>query len=661
MITADYETYSDIDIKKVGAAVYAAHPSTEVLSIAYDLANGQGVHIWIPGMSPPQALFNALANGTHIEAHNSGFEFLIWNLVCVPRHAWPWLYPKSVRCSQSKALANGLPAALDKMAVVLNTGAQKGSEGTRLIKKFSKPRKPTKANPSRRILPTDDPLDFNNMLAYNIQDVNTERENSAVIPDLSPSELEVWQTDQVINQRGVHIDREGVEACISIVEQAFSKYTQELQTLTGGAVNSVSEIQKFKKWLADNGSRLAKLDKDHVEAELKSTSVIPEARRALEIRTILGSASVKKLYAMQRYMMADDRIRYVLNWYEGHTGRWTSSGPQFHNFPKAQIDDVAGALRIIKQRDLGIVERLYGDPLNVVAACLRGLITPAPGADFICSDYKSIEAVVLAYLAGEQWRIDLYRRGGQTYETTAAMISGIPLKEILDHKVKTGKHHPLRASMGKIPDLSSGYQGAVGAWKKAGADKFYTTDDEGTIDEKIKRDVNKWRAANKNIVNFWYSIQNTAQDAIQYPGREFTRHGLKFHMDKGALLITLLSGRNLVYQEARISPTGKYGDEIIYKGMVKGHWVDIPTYGGKLTENIVQATARDILAHALVNLEKVGYPVVLHFHDEILSEVLAGTGSVEEVEYIMSSLPEWCRDWAVTAQGGWRGGRFRKD
>ena len=660
MITADYETFSELDLAKVGAAVYAAHPSTEVLSIAYDLENGQGVHVWLPGLGLPDSLFKTLAAGGLMEAHNSGFEFLIWNLVCCMRYGWPQLKPESVRCSQSKALAYGLPAKLETTAQVLQTRDQKDTEGKRLLNKFSKPRKPTKADPSTRIHPIDDSVDFANLIAYNIQDVNTEKAISAALPDLTPTELEVWQLDQKINQRGLHVDRAGIEACISIVEQAFSKYTKELQTITGGAVTSVGQLAKMTAWLNANGGRVNGLTKDDIPRYLAQPNMPTNCRRVLEIRQKLGSASVKKLYTMLTYAMTDDRIRYILNYYEGHTGRWTSVGPQFHNFPKARIDDVAGALAIIMQRNLDLVEATYGDPLDVIAACLRGLITPSPGAEFICSDYSSIEARVIAYLSGEQWRIDVFEGDGKMYERSAATLSDIPLATILAHKERTGEHHPLRP-LGKLAELASGFQGSVGAWVKFGADKHYTADEWGTVEEKIQIDVNKWRGDSPKVVAFWYGLQNVVQDAICYPGREFTRFGLKICVRNGALFITLLSGRDLVYQNPRISSYGKYGDEIIYKGVVKGQWVDISTYGGKLAENIVQATARDILAHGMMNLEKAGYPVVLHVHDEVIAEVKAGTGSIEEFETIMSTMPDWCRKWVIPAGGGWRGPRFKKD
>lgn len=690
-ITLDFETYSEagyvwIDdvpkalfknnpgIKGVGAAVYAADPTAEALCMAYDLEDGAGVHIWLPGMPNPQNLFDAVSAGATIEAHNAGFEFLIFNLVCVKKYNWPWIYSASMSCSQAKALAFGLPPALKNVAKILGSTEQKDKEGRRLIFKFSVPRKATKAFPGRRIYPKDDPKNFDNMIKYCIQDVNTERDISARIPDLTPFEQKVWQVDQKINQRGVHIDRGALEDCIAVVEQAFNKYTQELQTITGGAVQTVDELDKFKAWLSANECGTVSLDKEHIENML-TWDIPPNVRRALEIRQILGSASVKKLYALKRYLMSDDRIRYLYQYCGAmRTGRFTGRGPQPHNFTKGDEDfNVDAALAVMAYRDLATVEALYGDPLTAVSNCLRGLLTAAPGAELICSDYASIEARVIAYLAGEQWRIDVFESHGLIYEKTASMISGVLFQEFIDHKKRTGKHHPLRATLGKIPELASGFGGSVGAWMQAinksvleskgkiKFEDFYKEDEQGTVENKIKADVTRWRKTSPKIVNLWWTLEAACKDAIQYPGRKFEIYGLTIWVLNGNLHIKLLSGRDLVYQNVRITPYGKYGPEIAYDGIKDHQWVMITTYGGKLVENVVQGIARDILAFGLVNVENAGYPVVLHTHDEIGSEVMADTGSIEEYERIMSTMPAWCANWNVFAHGGWRGHRYRKD
>ena len=685
MIYLDFETYSEagyqwVDnkpkslchgkpgIQGVGAAAYAGHPSTEILSLAYDLNDGAGIRVWIPRMPNPDRNILWATGGTPIETHNSGFEWLIWNLVGVPKYGWVPLPQLYLQCSMAKSLAYGLPAALAKAAGVFSTQEQKDTEGTRLIRKFSIPRAPTKNNPRRRIMPMDDSKDFCNLLSYNRQDVATEITLSVRIPDLIPIEKDIWQVDQIINQRGVYVDRQGVEDCISIVEQTEAKYTQELQTLTGGAVQSVAELQKLTAWLKTRGLAIASLDKANVASILESWRNLPgSCRRALEIRQTLSSSSVKKLYALNRYMMIDNRMRYLFMYHGGHTGRWTGSGPQPHNLPKDGPKDrlawqhggPEGALKIIAHRNLSQIEGMYGDSLKTVAGCLRSLLTAAPGGDLICSDFSAIEAVVLAILAGEQWRIDVFNTHGMIYEKSAALISGVPFEEFMAYKQRTGEHHPLRSKLGKYAELASGYGGSIGAWKKFGAGEYLT-------DIEIKERVDKWRRLSPMIPQFWYTVESEVITAIQYPGRETAYRDIRFVVQEGVLLIKLPSSRNMVYHAPRVDPAIKFGRErlvITYEGVdpKTKQWVRLDTYGGKLTENIVQAVARDILANSMLNLERAGYPIVLHVHDEIAAEVQAGTGSLLEFEEIMSTMPMWARDWPIKAKGGWRGQRYRKE
>jgi DNA polymerase len=328
------------------------------------------------------------------------------------------------------------------------------------------------------------------------------------------------------------------------------------------------------------------------------------------------------------------------------------------------VSAVNNALSIISTGDLSAVENQFGDATAAVAGCLRGLFCAAPGHDLICSDYSAIEAVVLAMLAKEQWRIDVFKTHGKIYEMSAAKISGVAFQEFLDHKERTGNHHPLRKKIGKVSELASGYQGGMGAWKRFGADQHLT-------DQEIKDAIKSWRRESPNIVNFWYGLERAAIAAIQSPGEILSYNGISYQYVKGTLNCRLLSGRILYYHSPLlmpdVTPWGKPVLKISYMGWnsesTKGPigWMRIDTYGGKLCENVVQATARDILTFALVNVEKAGYPAVMHVHDEIVSEVPQGAGSVENFEAIMATLPEWAKGWPIRAAGGWRGKRYRKD
>lgn len=697
----------------VGAPVYAAHPSTEVLSLAYDLKDGAGPRLWVPGCPPPIDLFEHIAAGRLLEAHNSGFEFYIWHYVCAGRMGWPPLPYTLLRCSMAKARALSLPGKLAKLGPILQTDVVK-LDGDRLIKKFSVPRNPTQKDARRRHRPddADQAADAAQLYAYNLGDIAAEAAVSARLPDLSPTECELWLLDQKINFRGVHIDAASVAASVAIVDQATVKYTAELVQITAGAIQTASEIAKTVAWLHGRGVHLDSVDAESVEAALaRPAADIPyDARRVLQIRAALAGSSVKKLYSIGRRVSSDGRIRDMFTYHGAHTGRATGSGAQPQNLPKSgprvqrcpickrhygagldvcpwascrrtsgaffpgsneypnAVGDpcewsagaVVDALEVIAYGRLEYVEAVYGDAIATVSGCLRGLFSAAPGHDFICSDYSAIEAVVLAELAGEQWRIDVFKTHGKIYEKSASMITGVPFEEFIEHKKRTGEHHPQRNKIGKFAELSSGYQGSLNAWLNFGAGEHLT-------DAEIIAAVEKWRAASPNIVQFWYGIEAAAVKAVQYPGTCFSCRDITYGVKDDILFCRLPSGRYLTYHAPRLIPgKTKYGRDVMRLTHMgndqKTHqWARVDTYGGRMVENLVQAVARDILTHALVNVEAAGYPVVMHVHDEIVSEVPAGFGTVEEFEKVMSTLPAWAAGWPVKASGGWRGKRYRKD
>jgi DNA polymerase len=666
MIEIDFETYSEAGytwdagenkwqsitstaphgIGAVGAPAYAEHPSTDILCLAY------GAELWVPGMWPPEELFAHIAAGGLLEAHNSLFEYFIWNYVAVRRYGWPVLPLAQLRCSAAKARAYTIPGKLAEAGRVLGVEHQKIADGDRLIKKFSCPHNPTRTDPRRRIYPDDEPEDAARLYQYCLGDIMAEHDVSAACPALSAEELATWQIDQQINARGVAIDTAAVDSCIRAVERATTRGVIELHEITGGAVRSGSEVARLAAWLTTRGVEVGDL-KEETVSTLLAGELPPEARRALELRQALASASVKKLYAIKRRVSGDGRIRDLFS-YAGalHTGRWAGKGPQPQNLPAIPVEDIDAALA-----------RVAAGDAEPVASCLRGLFIAGPGHDLVCSDYKAIEAVVLAELAGEAWRQDVFRGHGLIYEMSAAKITGTPFIDIVKHKKETGEHHKSRKT-GKIAELSSGYQGSVGAWKKFGADKFMS-------DAEIKNAVDAWRRESPAIVKFWYAMEANAVAAIQNPGQCFEYRGIKLGVARDVLHIGLLSGRHLYYHSPRlrpdVTPWGREVLKISYMGWDSGAatgpkgWNRIDTYGGRLVENCVQAVSRDILAHAMRGLEAAGYPIVLHVHDEIVAEVPEGKGSIEEMEKIMTAMPAWAPTWPVKAVNGWRGKRYRKD
>lgn len=729
----DFETYSEAGfvwndnaqkwecpegaIKKglgvVGAAVYAEHPSTEVISFYYDLKDGRGRRFWRPGMLPPVDLFAHIARGGLIEAWNVGFERWIWEKVCVRKYGWPAMPHAQYRCAMAKARAHALPGALGKSSDVLNLANKKDADGDRLLKKFSVPRNPTAKDKRRRHTPETDPVDGPKLYGYNERDIVAEAEASSRCPDLEGEELDFWLADQAINWRGVQIDVANVRNCIALIDAAHDRYNGELYRLTNGEVARASEVAKLQGWLARYGVVLTSLDEETVDDALKRPDLPQWARRALEIRQAIGSAAVKKVYAMNLQATAAGRLHDLFSYHAARTGRATGNGPQPTNLPnsgpevmlcgacgkhsgvkhkicpwcgvphppnKKPIEwgapAVVDALEVIGARSLELLEYYFHDAMPAISGCLRGLFTAGPGCDLICADYSAIEAVVLAEVAGEQWRREVFQTHGKIYEMSASKITGIPFDEFMRYKKETGQHHPMRKKVGKVAELASGYQGWVGAWKAFGADEFFT-------EQEMKDAILAWRAASPMIVEFWggqqrkipgvgfvpemYGVEGMFVSAVLNPGHTYTYRGFEFTYRGDAVYLKLLSGRYLTYHRPRVTPSDRGGLAISYEGWNTNPkngavgWIRMNTWGGRLTENIVQAVARDILRHAIVNLERAGYGVVLHVYDEIVAEVRKGWGSVEEFEKIMGTMPPWAHDWPIKAAGGWRGERYRKD
>ncbi len=729
----------------VGLAAYAEHPSTVPLMFSYDLKDGVGKRTWLPGMSAPLDLFQYLDGGGLVEAWNVGFEFAIWNKVCVRLYGWPVLRQESTRCAMAKSRAYCLPGSLDNAGAVTGVAIQKDKEGSRLIKKFCIPRNPTAKDKRTRMTIYEEPVDGQSFIEYNRTDIVAEAHVSAVVPDLEGEELEFWKLDQRINQRGVRMDVPGIGNCCAIVEQALEKYNRELYALTGGQVARASELEKCQAWLRERGLFMDSLDADHIEEAIKldnrrrkgithagyirgETPMRDDCRRLLEIRGLVGSAAVKKVFRMRNSVTLAGRLHDLFIYYGARTGRTTGDGPQPTNLPNSgpavylcgcgkhygthtkacpwcgfpappsrkpipdwTLEAAVDALAVIATRSLEVVEHYFGDAMAAVSGCLRALFIASEGCDLICSDYSAIEAVVLAMIAGEQWRIDVFRTHGKIYEASAAAITGTPFAEFMRHAGYTdaemafpdwytrkpaakGSHHPLRKTIGKVAELASGYQGWVGSWIAFGADEFMD-------EEAMKKAILAWRAASPNIVEFWggqmrnwqpelYGVEGMFISAVMSPGREFQYKGFKFLYDQAAdcLYLTLLSGRNLHYHRPRLRASERRRGElsISYEGNNTNPkngpvgWIRMDTWGGRLTENIVQATARDIQWYGMLNLDRAGYPIVLHVYDENVGEVPKGWGSVAEFERIMATMPPWATGWPIKAAGGWLQDRYSK-
>lgn len=660
----------------VGVSAYAEHPSTEVVCLAYHIDGQWG--FWTPRLAPPVDLFHFIACDGVLEAVNSFFEFMIWSNVCVKKYGWPPLPLEQTRDTAAEARAYGLPGKLKHLGNALELDVVKDSAGDRLIKKFTIPRRPTRKDARHWIRVDDEPLDGGLFYSYCKQDVRSEMAASARIPPLSDFERQVWIVDQKINERGVCIDTRALKDCLAIVNLAETKYNAELALLTSNECTTHAELAKLGNWLAKNGLVMPNMQADTITDTLEREGVPPACRRALEIRSQLNSASVKKLKAIKRQLSGDGRLR-GLYMYSGatRTQRWTGNGPQPQNLKRdgsASVDDwnleaIEAALVAISYGSLEYLEAAYGDPLATVGGCVRGLFVSAPGHDLVCSDYSAIEAVVLAALAGEQWRLDVFKRRGDIYRESASRITGVPVEDI---GVKYRK-------MGKTAELGSGYGGWINAWKNFGADKHYDHDDG------IKRDILKWRAASPSIVEFWgdqyrrigdswdfipelYGVEGAIIKAILNPTIKYPVRLVAFVYDPvvDVLYCQLPSGRSLCYHKPRLTPTEHRlahapSYAISYMGFsTEGGWHRKELWGSKCVENITQAVARDAFAAALVRLENRGYCIVMHSHDEPIAEVPEGFGSIAEFELILIANPNWCANWPINAAGGWTGKRYFK-
>lgn len=737
-------------LKTVNAWAYSEHPSTDILTLSYRLPaswpGGGVVRRWRPGQPLPTDLFAYLAAGGLVEAHKAMFERVIWAHVAVPRYGFPPLPFYQLRCSMAKARVSCYPGALDPLSTVLNLTNRKNKDGTRLLTKFSMPRNPTKADPRWMILPSDDPEDAERLYLYCDEDVLAEHEASAKTPAMTADEALFWMVDQEINWRGIAIDRAGVRDCAAVLNLVFERYVAECLTLTGGI--SPTQTEALRGWLHGHGVRLPDMRADTIRAALGPGFTVElagdeddepgepvndapaaplqmpnVARRALEIRALTASASVKKLFAMEYQCGSDDRLHDLIAHHGARTGRPTGNGPQPLNLPRSgpklvfceacaqpyapehdacpwcgsperrksktgetlkpswSHEAVEPVLALMANRDLDVVEYYFGDALLSISGCLRGMFVAGPGKELIASDYSSIEAVVIAMLAGEEWRIQAFRENQPIYLLSASKITGTPLETYLQYFEDNGDHHPDRQKIGKVAELANGFGGWIGSNKAFGSTE---------PDEVIKAQILAWRAASPAIVELWggqkrgapwddrapaelFGYEGMAIAAIQNPGAVYEWRGVRFQVRPTpatghALYVRLLSGRELTYHNPVLMPHKRWPGlvAIIYwtwnsnpKYGPRG-WVPMETYGGRLTENIVQATAHDVQRYGILALRAAGYPTVLHVYDENIAEVPLGTGSIEEFERIMSTMPPWAHDWPIRAAGGWRGYRYRK-
>ena len=634
-LSIDLETYSDQPLAKTGVYRYVESPDFEILLFAYSVDGGPVQQIDLAcGEKIPSEVLSALEDETVTKwAFNANFE-----RICLSHFlGYPtgdYLKPDSWKCSMVWAAYMGLPLSLEGAGAVLGLEKQKLSEGKDLIKYFCQPCAPTKSNGQRtRNLPKHSPDKWLAFKRYNIRDVETEMSIQARLSKY-PVPDRVWEEyhlDQEINDRGVGLDMELVRQAIQMDGRSRSELTQAMKELT--SLDNPNSVQQMKQWLADNGMETDTLGKKAV-AELLKTAP-PQLQKVLTLRQQLAKSSVKKYQAMETAVCSDGRARGMFQFYGANrTGRWAGRIIQMQNLPQNHLDDLSEVRSLVRAGDFDAVEMLYEDVPDTLSQLIRTAFVPQGDRKFIVADFSAIEARVIAWLAGEKWRQDVFAEGKDIYCASASQMFGVPVE-------KHGVNGHLRQK-GKIAELALGYGGSVGALKAMGALEMGLSEDE------LPALVSAWRQSNPKIVQFWWAVDRAVMDAVTRKTTTKT-HGIVFSARNGMLFITLPSGRSLAYVKPKIGTNKFGGDCITYEG-VGGtkKWERLDSYGPKFVENIVQATSRDILCYAMRTLRCCS--IVMHIHDEVVIEADRRM-SLQAVCEQMGRTPPWAKGLRLRADG----------
>ena len=634
-INIDIETFSSINISKSGVYKYVESEDFEVLLFAYSIDGGKTEIVDIAnGEELSEEIIQALLDDNVIKwAFNAQFERIcLSRFLKLPKGTY--LNPKSWRCTMIWSAYMGLPFSLEGIGKVLGLEKQKLIEGKDLIKYFCVSCTPTKSNGFRnRNFPYHDKIKWEAFKTYNMRDVDTEKEIQCKLMKF-PVPGFIWEEynlDQEINDRGIKVDLDFVNRVITLDDKVRTKLMSELQILT--ELENPNSVIQLKGWLSEQGVETESLDKKSVKELVKVTK--GEVSKALALRMQLSKSSIKKYQAMKDVACEDNRCRGMFQFLGANrTGRFSGRNVQLQNLPRNTMKELFEIRSIIKNRDGDILELLYDNVPDILSQLIRTAFVPKENMKFYVADFSSIEARVIAWLAGETWREELFKKGGDIYCMSASQMFGVPV-------VKHGINGDLRQK-GKIAELACGYGGSVGALTAMGAL------DMGLKEDELKPLVLSWREANQNIVALWWAVDKAIKDAIVMKGLTRT-HGIEFECRSGLLRITLPSGRKLTYIKPKIEINKFGGESVTYEGVgVAKKWERIESYGPKFVENIVQAISRDILMYALQNLSD--YNIVAHVHDEIIIEAPENT-KLEDICETMSRVPYWAKGLILTADG----------
>lgn len=634
-LSIDLETYSSADISKTGVYRYSESPDFEILLFGYSI-DGAPVQLvdLTCGERIPDEVKDALSDPSVIKwAFNASFE-----RICLSRWiglpSGTYLEPDQWRCSMIWSAYLGLPLSLAGVGAVLKLDKQKLDTGKDLIRYFCKPCRPTKKNGGRtRNLPRHDPGKWEQFKSYNLRDVETEMEIQKKLARFPVPEF-VWDEyhlDQEINDRGIRVDMQMVENAIDVDGWSRFDLKTQLQDLT--ALENPNSVAQMKAWLTQHGMEIESLGKKEVAAMLKDAP--PDMREALILRQQLAKSSVKKYQAMQNCVCADGRAHGMFMFYGANrTGRFAGRLVQLQNLPQNHMDDLEQARALVRRADYDSLQLLYDSVPDVLSELIRTAFIPYEGGKFIVADFSAIEARVIAWMADEKWRLEVFRNGGDIYCASASQMFGVPVE-------KHGINGHLRQK-GKIAELALGYGGSVGALKAMGALEM------GIPEEELKPLVDAWRDANPNITELWWDVDRAVKEAVDLRTTSET-HGIQFVYESGFLFICLPSGRRLAYVKPRIGENRFGGESVTYEGVGGSKkWERLESYGPKFVENIVQALSRDILCYAMKTLRFCN--IVAHVHDEIIIEADPRV-SLEAVCEQMGRTPPWAKGLILRADG----------
>ncbi len=671
----DFETRSKISVADVGPWRYSLDPSTTVLCLCYKKSDSAkdmvsvitkkdfenyfdnrvlagGIIPFSPGLANINRLV-ALAENPNVRfyAHNSMFEYCMWNNILAKVYGFPELKDfDRWECTASKAATHALPRALGACAKALHLSEEKDETGKRIMMKLSRPKKPSKKDPS---IWCDNPEDFKTLYKYCEQDVIVESAIDNAIPELNSFEREIWKLDQRINSRGIKIDVETLDIAIRFVDTFKNKLNDELCYLTGGLVSKASEVKRLTEYLHDfvDKKDLPSLNAASIN-EYLANCTDSKIKRILEIRQQAGKSSTSKLEKIKMCICPDNKVRDILVYHGASTGRWAGAGIQVQNFPRgAEEYDIDSVIETIKLNNYDVFATVYPNVIDAISASLRGFLIADTGKDFIAADYSNIESRVLFWVAGCDKGLTAFKHGTDIYCELATEI----------YKRKITKKDKEERQLGKTGVLGCGYQ--------MGADRFKaqvkTMTGMDITRETADLVVKTYRATYPEVVACWYAQERAAIKAVKERGQLIKEGPIMWKVQGQFLYCRLPSGRCIAYAEPQIKPIetswGEVKEQLTFMGVnsLSKKWERQHTYGGSIVENIVQATARDLMAYGMKNVEAKGYKIAMTVHDEVVASVDEGCGDVQEFETLLSTIPQWAKGCPVKAEG-WRGKRYRK-